>query len=397
MRPVPHENAPRAYSPQSSAVSLNNDNAAGRYFKRRLPELDLLRAAAIILVMLFHFAGSYSLPKNSYAVRFFFWGKHGVDLFFVLSGFLIGGQIIEEGLRSQFSFTTFYIKRFWRIFPPYYFAILVFFLVYLYASRGGVFQNSAILNDIYAHLLYLQNYSSPVMYGGVYWSLAVEEQFYILIPALLYLLIRYARKGLALGLFSVIVSALVITFFLYDDSNEWWYFFMDHNIRGLSCLLSGVITAFVFLTWRERLERASGVLKITLVLITIAALGASYAYDAGLEMSWRGSLWEFIPTSVGFSSMMLFVSINPFSFPFRRVIGGIAKLSYTMYLYHVLAAILLRYIVASWFPINPGSVLNFLTAFLIYFIFVSALAGVIYWLVDRPCMDLRKRIISRRA
>lgn len=379
-----------------TALDMKDDNAAGRYFKRRLPELDLLRAAAIVLVMLFHFAGSYSLPKDSYPVRFFLWGKHGVDLFFVLSGFLIGGQIIEESLLSRFSFATFYIKRFWRIFPPYYFAVLVFFLVYLYASGGGIFRNSAILNDIYAHLLYLQNYTSPVIYGGVYWTLAVEEQFYILIPALLYLLIRRTGKSLPLWLLSVIASALVATFFLYDDSNEWWYFFMDHNVRGLSCLLSGVITAFVFLTWKERLGRAS-FLRIILVLVTIAALGASYAYDARLEMSWRGSLWEFIPTSVGFSSLMLFVSLNPFTFPFRRAVGGIAKLSYTMYLYHVLAAILLRYIVGPWFPIDPGSVLNYLAEFLIYFTFVSALTAVVYWLVDRPCMDLRKRIISGRA
>ncbi|MBI5893395.1 MAG: acyltransferase [Deltaproteobacteria bacterium] len=102
-------------------------------FKKHYFELDMIRAIAITMVLMRHFYYMVGFPHLAYYdVIFFVWGWHGVDLFFALSGFLIGGQIIEENLNNTFSFKRFYIKRFWRIFPPYYFSILVVILIERY-------------------------------------------------------------------------------------------------------------------------------------------------------------------------------------------------------------------------------------------------------------------------
>jgi len=82
-------------------------------FNKHYPCLDFLRAIAISLVLLVHFSSMfYPLPQDTFFVHFLLWGWNGVGLFFALSGFLIGGQIIEALQRDSFSFKKFYIKRF---------------------------------------------------------------------------------------------------------------------------------------------------------------------------------------------------------------------------------------------------------------------------------------------
>jgi len=139
-------------------------------FKQRYPVLDLIRALAITLVMLYHFNAMYfRLPAETLPYRFFNWGWHGVDLFFVLSGFLIGGQILEENYAGNFSFKRFYIKRTLRIFPAYYAAVLVFIAVSSFAAGHFLLAQSGYLRDVLAHLFYFQNYirMKQQIYGGI--------------------------------------------------------------------------------------------------------------------------------------------------------------------------------------------------------------------------------------
>jgi peptidoglycan/LPS O-acetylase OafA/YrhL len=155
--------------------------------RSRLPELDGIRGAAIIAVFLYHYvnAGVEHGPL-AYFGKLFRLGWAGVDLFFVLSGFLIGGILLDSRSSPNY-FRTFYIRRMHRILPIYYLWVTLFGIVGYAGARWHpeVFVISVPLG---AYFLFLQNviftplstYSLFVI--GATWSLAVEEQFYVIAP-----------------------------------------------------------------------------------------------------------------------------------------------------------------------------------------------------------------------
>src|SRR5215471_18229127 len=164
--------------------------------KQRVPELDGLRGLAILLVLVYHFIGQEGvLPHGSLGdclQRLVIMGWSGVDLFFVLSGFLIGG-ILMDARGSASYYRTFYARRFFRIIPIYYAWITAYILlVGLAGAKVQALSNSGVappLNlSVYSYYLFLQNLHIVSLAGlagawfGHLWSLAVEEQFYLLAP-----------------------------------------------------------------------------------------------------------------------------------------------------------------------------------------------------------------------
>ena len=158
-----------------------------------IPALDGLRGIAIILVMLHHFT-SYR-PTSGIdlligSVLFFFWT--GVDLFFVLSGFLITGILLDTRGSERY-FTTFYARRTLRIFPLYYLVLFLAFVVLpKFPAVHPVLAGQAGVPPQWPYWLYLTNFS--IADGGwvhgwvdVAWSLAIEEQFYLVWPLVIWL------------------------------------------------------------------------------------------------------------------------------------------------------------------------------------------------------------------
>jgi len=164
--------------------------------KQRIPELDGLRGLAILLVLVFHYTAQEGVlapdTLTGRLQRLFIMGWTGVDLFFVLSGFLIGG-ILLDARNSPCYFKTFYCRRFFRIIPIYYLWIVLY--VVLIAVAGNTIMrlsNSGVRPPlgpgIGSYFLFLQNLVSLPLFGlagawfGHLWSLAVEEQFYLAAP-----------------------------------------------------------------------------------------------------------------------------------------------------------------------------------------------------------------------
>jgi peptidoglycan/LPS O-acetylase OafA/YrhL len=163
----------------------------------RIPELDGIRGIAVLLVIVYH-AVLYnpgSTDEASAAVELF--GHAGVDLFFVLSGFLITGILLKSKGRPGY-FRNFYAKRALRIWPLYYLLLAVAFVIvpllahYAHLASG---ENANIqARNVFIYIFLLQNlfYSlpfSPTLLAMT-WSLAIEEQFYILWPSLVLLFTR---------------------------------------------------------------------------------------------------------------------------------------------------------------------------------------------------------------
>src|SRR5579862_3633575 len=204
-------------APEMDRATKPVDGTSGemRLRTERIPQLDGLRGLAILLVILCHYVG------NADHVRLGYWphrfllaftaGWSGVDLFFVLSGFLIGGILLDARQAPHF-FRAFYMRRVHRILPIYYIWTLLFGVIVLAAlwfAPGRYPVAPSDLAQVPLHLFFLQNIwiGMPAfawIWFVVTWSLAVEEQFYILMPPLIRFL---SRRNLVRVLSATILAA----------------------------------------------------------------------------------------------------------------------------------------------------------------------------------------------
>jgi peptidoglycan/LPS O-acetylase OafA/YrhL len=191
-----------------------------------IPSLDGLRGLAILLVMLFHMTllgtlpGSMDLNFHCAFDRLWFnimeFGWCGVDLFFVLSGFLITGLLYDAKGGARY-FSSFYVRRVLRIFPLYYLVVAFSLLVLPHIHNSKTQKFGHIAGDEIWYWTYLSNYiiaKKHFRHGilDVSWTLAIEEQFYLVWPAVVLLLSRVKLLWVCVGM---IVSAIIVRTILF--------------------------------------------------------------------------------------------------------------------------------------------------------------------------------------
>jgi peptidoglycan/LPS O-acetylase OafA/YrhL len=166
---------------------------------RHMVQLDGLRTIAAGLVVLYHFWR----PIREYVHV----GAIGVRVFFVLSGFLITGILLrsralrEEGQTpAGVSLRRFYIRRFLRIFPLYYFALAIAWFGRVSGAREGIVWHAAYLSNVHFFLVNAVHHGQWGGHVGHFWSLAVEEQFYLVWPWVILFARRQWLPGIALGM-----------------------------------------------------------------------------------------------------------------------------------------------------------------------------------------------------
>jgi len=193
------------------------------------PEIDSLRAISVLGVIIYHSKIYF------FGELFFQGGYYGVDIFFVISGYLITSIIYEDLSKNNFSLKKFYVKRCRRIFPALIFTILISLLLSWYSVMPISFIEYA--KSIIYSLIFVSNYYfhiSGLEYGAVSgllkpllhtWSLAIEEQFYIIFPLLFIFGFRKLRKSLIfyLGIL-LFVSFLIAIYYSNFDPNFNFYF-----------------------------------------------------------------------------------------------------------------------------------------------------------------------------
>ena len=153
---------------------------------QRIGDIEVLRACAVLMVAFQHLNGSLttldapSLPWPMLHLG----GSFGVDLFFVISGFLIVTLILREKKRTdEISLKHFYTRRFLRIFPAYYLVLLFTGAIAYLRPEGN--SATAVKHDLPFALLYIANFVHMQSQLSITWSLSVEEQFYLVVPAVL--------------------------------------------------------------------------------------------------------------------------------------------------------------------------------------------------------------------
>jgi peptidoglycan/LPS O-acetylase OafA/YrhL len=209
------------------------------FLEKSLKSLDGLRGISILFVLIGHGAFAFK-PLLGDLFPVFGNQSFGVSLFFGLSGFLITLLLLkEEDKNNKISLKVFYIKRFFRIFPPYYFYLFVIFLLWTfnYVPMSKI--------DMYASLAYLWNYipETSEWLVGHSWSLAVEEQFYFLWPLLL---VFTSRKYSVKIVYALIILSPLIRLGTY-------YFFPEFRGRisimlhtRVDTLMFGCLCAFYY-------------------------------------------------------------------------------------------------------------------------------------------------------
>jgi peptidoglycan/LPS O-acetylase OafA/YrhL len=208
-----------------------------------MPELDTIRGIAVLLVLFFHgFGFRYGLEGLSGFPRLFVAatlpGWIGVNLFFVLSGFLITGILLDTKARSDF-YRRFYIRRAFRILPLYY-AVLLLLAV---ATRSGLINRQASWAFLGLSFFYLSNVTGllgvPMQYG-VLWSLAVEEHFYLLWPGVVRSLSRRRVTIAAIGI-CVLCPGLRALYYLRGYGAGTGYTWLVADGLAMGALLAAVL------------------------------------------------------------------------------------------------------------------------------------------------------------
>jgi peptidoglycan/LPS O-acetylase OafA/YrhL len=312
----------------------------------RIPELDGLRGGAIVLVLFYHYVYLARLAEpGTILARLqssFGLGWAGVDLFFVLSGFLIGGILLDSRTSRRY-FKTFYARRFFRIVPLYYFWIGAYFVLTLsplsasLKSLGGVREQFSIL-PIY--MLFAQNMTRNLHsnFGTAWlaslWSLAVEEQFYLLMP----LAVRFLpRQRLIPLLLVAIFGAPAARILVYKFSTAHSIQYMLAPCRA-DALSFGVLLA---VGWRDNFWKTLALnhRRILFGATLLLLFGVVYlAYADPSPYSFTMTVWGFSTIDLFFSCLLVTILSVPQGFA-----GGICRwslltelgrVSYCIYVIH---------------------------------------------------------------
>ena len=364
---------------------------------RRNIQLDILRAIAILMVLTTHI---FFLQKpawwNAWAIGA---GWAGVDLFFVLSGFLISSLLFSEyQATSHIRFWRFAFRRGMKIWPPFY-AVSILYLVWGYVrSQPHHWFATPFLHD----MLFMDSYVPGTF--GHFWSLAVEEHFYILLPCILYVMLRGASPGardpfrslpvLVSIIAAAVLGARIATHLLRPNFDYYTHFFPTH--LRMDSLLFGVLLGYWskfhsawFWGWIQKYRMVLA--PASLVLISpcfifsqtgdIPAPPNTFLYTFGFTSLYLGFgllMVLFLQVPVPATGLIAYVS---------RCMAGIGRHSYSIYLWHL----------PLIFELQKFRIMTSHLGLLIYYTVCIVLGIVLAKLIEQPSLRLRDYLSNSRT
>jgi peptidoglycan/LPS O-acetylase OafA/YrhL len=346
---------------------------------RNIPSLDGMRAISILLVITGHstphFARWIKIPTSTYIL----FAHTGVSVFFVISGFLITSLLLKElHATGTIGLKRFYLRRAFRIFPPFYLYLGIVFVL----AVAGVFQ--VPLRAFFFAATYSSNYylGPGGAFGGLQhlWSLSVEEQFYLFWPAVLLLLGK--RRAIYFATFLIFISPLsrVLTYFALAPQHRAMVDRMFHS--SIDTIMFGCLIALLWqsnLFERTRWIWASGWCFASAVVFL-------FFLDPLIDLRFQGRYGLTVGMTmegVSICLVTLYVVTRPGTFPGRLLntpaLRHIGVISYSLYLWQ---SILISSDI-GYFPYNLAAIL--------------VCAELSYWGVERPSLRVRDRLRERMA
>ena len=380
------------------AVEPAAEDPAG---KIHFPGLNGLRFVAAFSVLLYHVEAFKSFAEMPNWISLEFWralGPYGVVCFFTLSGFLITYLLLEETKRSgTIRIRKFYLRRILRIWPLYYLIVALGFLALPGVSELLVHKQVQLPEDTFSTLplfvFFLPN-MAWVFYGiipflGPLWSVGVEEQFYLLWPALLRVLRRHPLAGILgviavmLGLRFVLPQVAVALASGPAISRNWQVALAFLWTLKLECMAMGALAAYVLhrdRTWILKVLHHP-LTQIAALGLILASLGWGLRYRQFDNVVWGGAFAVLIVNLAGNPKSLLRLE--------NRALDYLGRISFGLYVYHsfVIAGLLL--VLRNWMPTDGflfNSVLYALAAGL-----TVGLSGLSYRYYESPFLRLKTR------
>ena len=351
---------------------------------KHIIQLDGLRFFAVSVVMIAHWLQwqwTNPILTNTPFV-------HGVTLFFVLSGFLITRILLTNrdqydagGTNKSGLVKNFYYRRFLRIFPVYYLVLIFLFLINYNNTREIFPWLVTYTSNIYQsiHNVYIGDFSH-------FWSLAVEEQFYLFWP----FVILFCKPGkTATVIICTIIVAFLVRTFLYFYVGKW----MATAYFTLSCMHSlglGALLAYIKL-YKPETEHKLG--KPIWLYITAALYIISVLVQNKLDLGWYKEILDAFFFSVVAFFIILRASGNGFKGPGKWILENkyvtyLGKISYGLYVYHMFIPALF-YLIASQIGL---SISNKYTLFVAFYLLTVAVAHVSWKLIEAPVNSVKDKV-----
>jgi peptidoglycan/LPS O-acetylase OafA/YrhL len=285
-----------------------------------IPALDGIRAIAVLLVMLFH----AHTPG-------FFGGYLGVDIFFVLSGYLITSLLLNEMAETgEIRIHRFYLKRFTRLMPP----LACLLALYLLLSAWAWPDYNSHFRDALIAVFYLSDFApimnmSPKMLGHT-WSLSVEQHYYLLWPVVLLLIVRIYGRQMVRAFVVMYLAATFWRIFCITSGQSWVMVYPRFDVR-----VSGLIMGALLAVWLRSRPKFSAPSMLWMAPITLAAAISLTCF------AWKNPLGLMIGTTCTelLAAIMILVVLKPGESVLHQLTNSagaiyLGKLSYGLYLYH---------------------------------------------------------------
>ncbi len=364
----------------------------------RIYGLDILRAAAILFVVLEH--GRFLLPVNDFPNKYFFGFKlflDGVSIFFVLSGYLIGGiliKVLENGRANIFTLTNFWIKRWFRTLPNYFLILIILIII------TGKLHGAISFLGITKYFFFVQNFCLPHPdFFNEGWSLSVEEWFYFIIPVFIFVIIALfklkAQNAVLVTSILFLIFPMIFRYYRFyhievSGIDDWDMMFRKQVITRLDSLMFGVIGAYLHhyhsLIWRKRTKIFFSLGII--ILIGQRVIEVSHLFSWGIYTC----VFSFTVNAIGTVFLLPFLgTVKTGKGLVYKCLTFISLISYSMYLLNlsVIQYLIINSIEIPWLSTVPQHLLKY---FFYWFLTIS-FSFLLYLFYEKPIMNLRKNII----
>lgn len=372
----------------------------------RISQLDSLRGLAALTVLFGHYLnvlpqiildtksldGYQGINLIKYTPLHIFWaGYAAVILFFVLSGFVLSLPFYREN--NKFSYLTFMIKRFFRIYVPYIVSVFIAVLAAILISKGGISELSTWFNGVWEkpfkweqindHFLFLGNFNYGA-FNPIYWSLVYEMRISIIFPFIVLLMVR------SNWFYNILLAFVFLFLGVYFITNQYlitlFYVFM---------FIVGALLAKHRVKIQAYTQTKSKNLKLVYLLIGICLYTyehwAHYLYllvNINLEYKYHWMLVGIFTTA----GCVIFIILSLSSLTLTNVllkkpIQFLGKISYSFYLYHCVALFSLTYLLYDY--------INLFVIWLLSLILTILLATIGYYLIEEPSIRLARLIVNK--
>ena len=347
--------------------------------------IDSLRGIAVLMVLMVHVGNFFKLPTTEYFSHLLFGavysGRMGVQLFFILSSFTLMFSF-DRRIGEKNGTSNFYIRRFFRIAPMYYLAIVA---ITAYFIRLDVRNWDILTTPWYLSNYFFLNTLNPawiktIVPGG--WSISVEFLFYMIFP-----FIASRIKNINIAAIALCISLIVATLFIYATRGQFFFFQFDFNqinfVNQLPVFFIGIFTYWLTKESYTQIKNKTWALFIIVMLLFTHMIVPYYLFYC-----------------IIYCILILILSKKPYRFLSNKWLSKVGRVSFSMYIVHFFLIIMMNNLgIGHLIPVTNlfTSIVNFVLLYTLVFTLTYTISYFSYKFIELPGQNLGKKLIKIRS